>query len=68
MIEEPRGQPVFKFFLAKSGPVMMFLDDGCSDCVMREGVPGVQWEGGGCDQEGPIRHGWCGGPGCLDQR
>ena len=24
---------------------MTFFDDGCSDCVMREGVPGVQWEG-----------------------
>ena len=24
---------------------MTFLDDGCSDCVMWEGVPGIQWEG-----------------------
>ena len=24
---------------------MKFFDDGCSDCIMWEDVPGVQWEG-----------------------
>ena len=24
---------------------MTFFDDSCSDCIMREYVPGVQWEG-----------------------
>ena len=46
VIEGPRPAS-FKNFLAKgkTGPVMTFFDDGCSDCVMREGVLGVQWEG-----------------------
>ena len=47
VIAEPRGKPIFKFFAAwgKVHPVTTFFDDGCSDCVMREGVPGIEWEG-----------------------
>ena len=47
IIEEPWGRPVFQFFLAngKTFPVLTFFDTGCSDAILREGVPGVQWEG-----------------------
>ena len=47
VIEEPKGRPVFKFFAAggKSQPIITFFDDGCSDSVVRQGVPGVEWEG-----------------------
>ena len=38
----------------------MFFDDGCSDCVMQEGVPGVQWKGV-VTKEGPFDMGDAGG-------
>ena len=42
-------------------PVLTFLDTGCSDAVVREGIPGVEWKG--CiTQRGPFD---MGGVGCL---
>ena len=41
-------------------PVVAFFDNGCSDCVMREGVPGVEWEGE-ITQKGPFDMGGVGG-------
>ena len=60
--EEPRGRPMFQFFLAKgkTKPVMTFMDSGCSDAVFREGVPGVQWEGA-VTRAGPFPMGGVGG-------
>ena len=45
--EEPKGRPIFQLFFTKGkgNPVLTFMDLGCSDAVVREGVPGVQWEG-----------------------
>ena len=42
VIEEPRGRPIFQFFLAKgkTAPVLTFFDDDCSDAGMQEGVHG----------------------------
>ena len=62
MIAEPRGKPIFKFFAAwgKVHPVTTFFDDGCSDCVMREGVPGIEWEGI-ITKKGPFNMGGVGG-------
>ncbi|MCP4996265.1 MAG: hypothetical protein GY934_21195, partial [Gammaproteobacteria bacterium] len=47
VLPEPKGRPVFMFFLAKGKHkgVNCFFDNGCSDCVMRVGVPGVEWDG-----------------------
>ena len=58
----PQGRPIFQFFLAKgkTAPVLTFFDDGCSDAVMREGVPGVQWEGM-VTKKGPFPMGGVGG-------
>ena len=39
---------------------MTFFNDGCSDCIMREGVPGVQWEGV-VTKKGPFDMGGVGG-------
>ena len=47
VVPEPEGRPLFLFFAAKgtNKPVQVFFDNGCSDAVMREGVPGVEWRG-----------------------
>ena len=60
--EEPKGRPIFQFFLAKgkTQPVLTFLDTGCSDAVVREGIPGVQWEGV-VTKKGPFDMGGVGG-------
>ena len=62
VIEEPKGRPIFQFFLAKgkNKPVLTFLDTGCSDPVVREGIPGVQWEGV-VTKKGPFDMGGIGG-------
>ena len=39
---------------------MTFFDNGCTDCVMREGVPGMQWEGD-VTKKGPFDMGCVGG-------
>ena len=45
VLEEPKGKPMFQFFLAKgkTKPVMTFMDSGCSDAIFKEGIPAVQW-------------------------
>ena len=44
VVPEPEGRPLFLFFAAKgrNKPVQVFFDNGCSDAVMREGLPGVE--------------------------
>ena len=76
VVPEPEGRPLFLFFAAKgrNKPVQVFFDNGCSDAVMREGVPGVEWRGcWGCwfflilvlyDQGGQIYQGLL-GVGCA---
>ena len=60
--EEPKGRPMFQFFLAKgkTKPVMTFMDSGCSDAIFREGIPAVQWEGA-VSKSGPFDMGGVGG-------
>ena len=62
VIAEPQGKPIFKFFAAwgRVHPVITFFDDGCSDCVMREGVPGIEWDGI-ITKKGPFNMGGVGG-------
>ena len=40
VVPEPKGRPIFLFFAAKgrNKPVQVFFDNGCSDCVVREGM------------------------------
>ena len=47
VVGEPKGRPIFLFFAVKgrNKPVQTFFDNGCSDCVVREGIPGVEWKG-----------------------
>ena len=46
VVPEPNGRPIFLFFAAKgrNKPVQVFFDNGCSDAVMREGIPGLNGE------------------------
>ena len=62
VIEEPPGRPIFQYFFTKgkSAPVLTFMDSGCSDAVVREGVPGVQWDGV-VTKKGPFDMGGVGG-------
>ena len=41
---EPKGKPIFLFFAAKgrNKAVKVFFDKRCSDCIVREGIPGVK--------------------------
>ena len=61
VIEEPKGMPMFMFFLAKgkTKQVMTFLDSGCSDAIFREGIPAVQWKGA-VTRPGPVDMGGVG--------
>ena len=44
----------------KNKPVLTFFDNGCSDPVVREGIPGVEWDG--CiTKRGPFGMGGVGG-------
>ena len=47
VVPEPKGRPDFMLFAAKGTNklVQVFFDSGCSDAVMREGIPGVEWKG-----------------------
>ena len=49
VVPEPNGRPIFLFFAAKgrNKPVQVFFDNGCSDAVMRAGIPGVEFGMGG---------------------
>ena len=66
VLEEPKGRPMFQFFLAKgkTKPVMTFMDSGCSDAIFREGIPAVQWEGA-VSKAGPFGMGGVGGLAAL---
>ena len=46
-VSPPAGVPLFLFQPVEglSGPVNVFYDKGCSDAVLREGIPGVQLRG-----------------------
>ena len=59
---EPKGKPIFMFFAAKgrNKPVNVFMDNGCSDCVVREGIPGVELKGT-ITKKGPFGMGGVGG-------
>ena len=62
MVAEPKGRPIFMFFPVAgiNKPVLTFFDTGCSDAVVREGIPGVEWKG--CiTQRGPFDMGGVGG-------
>ena len=62
VVPEPRGRPIFLFFPVAgiNKPVLTFFDSGCSDAVVREGIPGVEWKG--CiTQHGPFNMGGVGG-------
>ena len=55
VVPEPKGRPIFMFFpvAGTNKPVLTFFDSGCSDAVVREGIPGVEWKG--CiTQHGPF--------------
>ena len=62
IVPEPKGKPIFMFFAAKgrNKPVNVFMDNGCSDCVVREGIPGFEWK---CTitKKGPFGMGGVGG-------
>ena len=62
VVPEPEGRPLFLFFAAKgrNKPVQVFFDSGCSDAVMREGIPGVEWQGI-ITKRGPFGMGGIGG-------
>ena len=62
VVAEPKGRPIFLFFAAKgrNKPVQVFFDKGCSDCVVREGIPGVEWKGI-ITKKGPFGIGGVGG-------
>ena len=63
VVPEPEGRPLFLFFFAAKGrnkPVQVFFDSGCSDAVMREGIPGVEWQGI-ITKRGPFGMGGIGG-------
>ena len=62
VVPEPKGRPIFMFFAAKgrNKPVQVFFDSGCSDAVMREGIPGVEWRGI-VTRKGPFGMGGVGG-------
>ena len=62
IVPEPKGRPIFLFFAAKgrNKPVQVFFDKGCSDAVMREGIPGVEWKGI-ITKRGPFGMGGVGG-------
>ena len=59
---EPKGKPIFLFFAAKgrNKAVKVFFDKGCSDCIVREGIPGVEWKGI-ITKKGPFGMGGVGG-------
>ena len=47
MVAEPKGRPIFMFFPVAgiNKPVLTFFDTGCSNAVLREGIPGVECKG-----------------------
>ena len=47
VVAEPKGRPIFMFFpvAGTNKPVLTFFDTGCSDAVVHEGIPGVEWKG-----------------------
>ncbi|MCP4994211.1 MAG: hypothetical protein GY934_10585, partial [Gammaproteobacteria bacterium] len=62
VVPEPKGRPIFMFFpvAGTNKPVLTFFDSGCSDAVVREGIPGVEWRG--CiTKRGPFNMGGVGG-------
>merc|ERR1711940_185898 len=62
VVPEPKGRPIFMFFpvAGTNKPVLTSFDSGCSDAVVREGIPGVEWKG--CITKcGPFNMGGVGG-------
>ena len=62
VLPEPRGRPIFMFFPVAgiNKPVLTIFDTSCSDDVVQEGIPGVEWKG--CiTHRGPFDMGGVGG-------